>query len=38
MITIGFALLIVVIILIPIMLFVKPCCFRGEPHDDDERE
>lgn len=36
--SIGFALLIIVIILIPIMLFVKPCCFRGEggDHHDDE--
>jgi hypothetical protein len=32
---IGFALLVIVIILIPIMLFVKPCCFRGDHHDDD---
>lgn len=37
MLTIGFALLIIVIILIPIMLFVKPCCFRGD-HGDDHGE
>ena len=28
--TIGFALLLVVIILIPLFLFVKPCCFRAK--------
>lgn len=33
---IGFVLLIVVIVLIPIMLFVKPCCFRGDGGHDDE--
>lgn len=36
---IGFVLLVIVIILIPIMLFAKPCCFRGDPgHDDEEGE
>jgi len=34
--SIGFALLVVVIILIPIMLFVKPCCFRGDDHHEPE--
>lgn len=33
--SIGFALLIIVVILIPIMLFVKPCCFRGDPGHDE---
>lgn len=28
--TIGFALVIIVVILIPIFLFVKPCCFRAK--------
>lgn len=26
--TVGFALVVVVVVLIPIFLFVKPCCFR----------
>jgi len=35
--TIGLVLLIIVVILIPVMLFVKPCCFRGDAgHDDEE--
>jgi len=34
---IGFILLIIVFLLIPVMLFVKPCCFRGDGgHDDNE--
>lgn len=36
---IGLALLVIVVILIPVMLFVKPCCFRGDPgHDEDHDE
>lgn len=35
---VGFALLILVIICIPIMLFVKPCCFRKAPAPEDENE
>lgn len=36
--SIGLALLVIVVILIPVMLFVKPCCFRGDPGHDDEHD
>jgi hypothetical protein len=36
--SIGFAFLVIVVILIPIMLFVKPCCFRGDPGHEEENE
>jgi len=36
--TVGFILLIVVVCLIPIYLFVKPCCFRGPAPVEDENE
>lgn len=36
--TIGLVLLVIVVILIPIMLFVKPCCFRGDPGHENEGE
>lgn len=38
--TIGFALLIIVVCVIPFMLFAKPCCFRqkGPPEEDNEIE
>jgi len=35
---IGLVLLVIVVILIPIMLFAKPCCFRGDPGHEDEGE
>lgn len=36
--TIGFVLFIIAVICIPIMLFVKPCCFRGDPPHDEEQD
>jgi len=36
--TIGKILLIFMIVFIPIMLFVKPCCFRGTPPPADDNE
>ena len=36
--TTGFALLVIVFLLIPVMLFVKPCCFRGDDGHDDDHE
>lgn len=35
---IGLALFLVAVVMIPIMLFVKPCCFRGDPPHDDEHD
>jgi len=35
---IGLGLLMVAIICIPIMLLVKPCCFRGDPPPEDEKD
>jgi len=36
---VGTVLLICVVVLVPIMLCVKPCCFRNAPvHDDGDEE
>jgi hypothetical protein len=35
---VGLGLLIVAVIFIPIMLLVKPCCFRGDPGHDEEQD
>lgn len=35
---IGFVLMIIAFVLIPVMLLVKPCCFRGDGGHEDEHD
>lgn len=35
---IGLVLFVVAVVMIPIMLFVKPCCFRGDAAHEDEQD
>ena len=34
---IALALLVIVALLVPVMLCVKPCCFRGAPVEEDQQ-